>query len=508
LYVNRGAVPTDIPASFFIGSGSRYDSKVTLRDCYIAHNTADFGGGVYISQYITLVLSGSTVIDNTAMHDGGGAYIATGYHYSAPTSFAIDLPSFMPSSLTSGPYGFGTLKMEDSTISDNIASGNGGGVYNNGAFAMSGSEMISGNTAKKGGGVYIGSGGTAEIFGGTISGNVATQDGGGIYTTDYANLKIASVGAKFSGNSAEVAYVLDPNSPDYIDFYRFLITPISPVWTASFDYGYNNFDINYTKGARATLLLVIFDPRDGTNVADFQSSFVLFGKTTGISMPPTPSISGHAFKGWNTIPDGSGKMFTRETAVVDNIIVYAQWSPLYTLAINGSFGTSAMGSGAGEYEQGDVVTINAGSRDGYVFVDWTADSVVGFADANAVGTTFTMPDKDVIITANWEAILPLPSTMLPVTTSLVSTTLTTTTITTTTTSTYTTPTTPTTMPPDTATQTPTSEPALPTAPSGATSDPKPWDELPVWVIAGAGVLAIVVLVGIMAGVRVLGRHGK
>ena len=86
-------------------------------------------------------------------------------------------------------------------LTNNTASDNGGGVYNNGGiFTMSGGE-ISGNTAKDsdGGGVYI-IGGTFTMSGGTISNNTAiygggVQNNGGTFTMS---------GGTISGNTADL----------------------------------------------------------------------------------------------------------------------------------------------------------------------------------------------------------------------------------------------------------------------------------------------------------------
>ncbi|WP_419500667.1 S-layer homology domain-containing protein [Dysosmobacter sp.] len=71
----------------------------------------------------------------------------------------------------------------------------------------------------------------------------------------------------------------------------------------------------------------------------------------------------------------------------------------YAVTVNGSY--DAQNSGAGSYAAGSVVTVRAGSRGGYTFNGWTADSSVAFDDANAAETTFTMPAGSVTVTANW-----------------------------------------------------------------------------------------------------------
>lgn len=71
----------------------------------------------------------------------------------------------------------------------------------------------------------------------------------------------------------------------------------------------------------------------------------------------------------------------------------------YTVTINGSY---AADSGAGRYDEGETVAVNAGSRGDYRFNGWTTtSSAVTFADAASSSTAFIMPAEDVLVTANW-----------------------------------------------------------------------------------------------------------
>ena len=69
----------------------------------------------------------------------------------------------------------------------------------------------------------------------------------------------------------------------------------------------------------------------------------------------------------------------------------------YTVSVSG-------GSGSGQYEAGQVVVINAFDRgEGQNFDKWTSSTAgVGFANPNAVSTTFTMPAANVAVTATYK----------------------------------------------------------------------------------------------------------
>src|SRR3990167_8520480 len=84
----------------------------------------------------------------------------------------------------SGIYAYnlsGTLKITNSTISNNASSSGGGGIYCSGGGTKTiSNNTISNNTASYGGGIYC-SGGTNTISNNTISNNTTSSYGGGIY---------------------------------------------------------------------------------------------------------------------------------------------------------------------------------------------------------------------------------------------------------------------------------------------------------------------------------------
>ena len=95
----------------------------------------------------------------------------------------------------------GTLNLTDcgstGTITGGSITGNGGGVYNQGTFAMYGGK-ISGNTANRGGGVYV-LGDGFIMYGGEISNNTVKYDGGGVYN---ARLNTVIAGGSIKNNTA------------------------------------------------------------------------------------------------------------------------------------------------------------------------------------------------------------------------------------------------------------------------------------------------------------------
>ncbi len=90
--------------------------------------------------------------------------------------------------------------------------------------------------------------------------------------------------------------------------------------------------------------------------------------------------------------DSAGNLSKQQLALV------ARQAATYSVTVNGSYAES---SGAGNYTANSTVTVRAWTRSGFTFNGWTSDSGVTFADASAEETTFTMPDRNVTVTANW-----------------------------------------------------------------------------------------------------------
>ena len=136
----------------------------------------------------------------------------------------------------------GTLNLTDcgstGTITGGSITGNGGGVYNQGTFAMYGGK-ISGNTANMGGGVYV-LGDGFIMYGGEISNNTAKYNGGGVYN---ARLNTIIAGGSIKNNTANDS----PSGGIYMN--QSITLSGNPVISGN-EYGSNDgsFDIykNYT----------------------------------------------------------------------------------------------------------------------------------------------------------------------------------------------------------------------------------------------------------------------
>ena len=126
---------------------------------------------------------------------------------------------------------------------------------------------------------------------------------------------------------------------------------------------------------------------------------------------------GYEFAIWTSTPavtfENATHSATTFAMIASNVTLTANWaSPsALTVTVNNSHATN---SGAGIYEEGDMVTINAGTRAGYRFVTWNSNPFVSFEDINSPTTRFAMPDTSVIATATWVRIyVPEPEQLPP-----------------------------------------------------------------------------------------------
>ena len=115
----------------------------------------------------------------------------------------------------------------------------------------------------------------------------------------------------------------------------------------------------------------------------------------------------------NGLGDDSNQTM-RNFAITDDYVVFipgnavrggsvwrlADWpgkTDTYTVTLKDA-GTDA--AGAGEYAVGATVSLSAGAKSGYTFSGWTSDDVP-ILSAGSKNASFTMPDHDVTVQANW-----------------------------------------------------------------------------------------------------------
>ncbi len=187
------------------GGGIRNKEKLTVNNSIITGNSARTGGGVDNS-FSWITINNSIVSDNYAEVAGGGIYNSSNKSWIKSLNLNNSVVS---DNLTNGS-GAGIdnnsswINIKNSTIKQNEAKYNGGGISSDrrGTVDISNST-ISNNQADKGAGINASGSfdfAYSTIVNSTISGNVATTQGGGIYKNSDSNSTI--INSTVTDNSA------------------------------------------------------------------------------------------------------------------------------------------------------------------------------------------------------------------------------------------------------------------------------------------------------------------
>lgn len=173
---------TDNVASQSGGALSNLDGTMIVSDSQIVDNQAASNGGGILNLDIMDVVR-SNVSDNTADGNGGGIYSSA------------------------NPDIFDDLDVLDSTIDGNTAL-NGGGIYNDDHLDLERSTISNNHASGSfgGGGLFVGDSRTASVINSTISNNTANEDGGGLANNQgdigLTNVTIAHNTADFDDDSS------------------------------------------------------------------------------------------------------------------------------------------------------------------------------------------------------------------------------------------------------------------------------------------------------------------
>ena len=196
LTIDAGSGATSAPGDghsiFFISSSAPELINVTLRGLTLTGgdpSNSSSAGAIWNQENLTVI--SSSIVGNTTganFADGGGIK----------------------------NQGSGTLKVIDSTISDNTAARWGGGISNSGSLSLINST-VSGNTAGRGGGIYNLSGRSATISSSTITENSASARGGGIEARGTEHVTSSIIAGNTSPNSPNISGTLETDANNLID---------------------------------------------------------------------------------------------------------------------------------------------------------------------------------------------------------------------------------------------------------------------------------------------------
>ena len=184
------------------GGGLYSQGLLTVENSLFSHNDADNGGGLFVAGETTI--SDSTIRNNRAESFAGGLGAADDLTLLRTTVSGN-------ASLQGGAGGVGSsagdVSIVDSTLSDNMAATDGGGLSHTASATLL-NTTLHGNTAGHNGGGIHSHSGSLFVYSGTVTGNTATGDGasfglgGGIYAVNGASLTNAIVLGNSAGNGA------------------------------------------------------------------------------------------------------------------------------------------------------------------------------------------------------------------------------------------------------------------------------------------------------------------
>jgi predicted outer membrane repeat protein len=168
------------------GGGLINYSTLTLTNCTIANNTATSNGGGGIYNVAALTASGCTFTGNSTLSSGsstaGGALYNSSRGTATLTRCTFTGNTAPGSGSTAGSGGAisnsGTMTVNTSTFTSNVAASDGGAVYTNGTFTATNTSFLN-NTAQSDGGAIRNSG-WLTLTGCTIAGNTGSSEGGGV----------------------------------------------------------------------------------------------------------------------------------------------------------------------------------------------------------------------------------------------------------------------------------------------------------------------------------------
>ena len=376
----------------YTGNTVRVSGKINV--------TSGLGAGIHVDNGGTVTVGSSETPVSVTSTGGNGIWTRQGYTTSAVTVYGdvtgkdraihatgkADIKVFGDVKSTSTfPSLFAVESLANSgdvisvNITGNVEGQNGVKHHGNG-----GTISVTGNVTATGSasdtvGVYASSGSVS------VTGNVAAPNGIGARAGDNGQITIDGV---LTGST-------------YVKFYYNTKTADDKTLPTTKE-GYHTYKENSSvvwvkDGAPATAYLLTV--QKGTGGGNYLPG-------TPVNITANPPAPGKVFDQWTTTGGGSfanassaSTTFTMPSGAVTVSATYKD-TPVetYTLTVSGSYAGT---SGAGQYAPGAQVSIHAGSRSNYSFNGWTSSGGGSFASAGSATTTFTMPAKNVTVTADW-----------------------------------------------------------------------------------------------------------
>ena len=384
------------------------ESKFIMDGGTISGCEADAGGGLYADNSTVTINNGTISECTAAIKEGGGLYATNGS--------TININSGTISKCTAQADNGGGLYADNSTvtISGGIISGCegllGGGLYAEKSSTVNiNNGTISGCTAGAGGGLYV-VGSTLNIKGGTISECFVsdTGKGGGLFA-DQSTLTIS--GGTIKGNKA--AYgggvaLRDSRVKEEEPITNWTVVD-NKAYKTKTGTGYvgggiylENGSMNASAGSNKIY----------NNTADGHGADICLDGSSTIKLPNAAGMgakyhdSGIKIDNWYNdnpryTPSENGEVVGAGVELKGGLSLVASYkaSPVrIEIDANGGVG----GSGSQTVQKGTNVTLEAPTKEGYLFKGWKDDKGNSYP-AGADGKVNITVNEDMKLTAVWEA---------------------------------------------------------------------------------------------------------
>ncbi|MBI1298795.1 hypothetical protein GC175_27995 [bacterium] len=198
----------DNHAEGFGGGIAVFNGEVMVQNSTIRDNSAELGGGI-VAYRSKVNVSNSVIRSNRAATLGGGLYMETEYQQTGEALIEQSTIHGNSAESAGGIFArFGTLEVDQSTISTNRATDAGGGIYAEMGNVAVIRSTLSGNEARQGGAIHLYFTRIVYIGYNTISENRAEEGGGlfaniAMYELSY-NILSQNIGGTCGGDASGI----------------------------------------------------------------------------------------------------------------------------------------------------------------------------------------------------------------------------------------------------------------------------------------------------------------
>lgn len=160
----------------------------------------------------------------------------------------------------------------------------------------------------------------------------------------------------------------------------------------------------YAYWTAAPVYTIIFDSQGAETDASPGRISVENPATTVVSLPIPPIKTGHDFGGWFTETNGGGTEFLTDTAVTENLTVYAKWTPsTYAITYKDHGDTAFTGIHGNNYPKthiyGTDTTLVNPTKDNHEFLGWYTTSDCSGDAVTSLGATVVT--QNITLYAMW-----------------------------------------------------------------------------------------------------------